>query len=337
MRRSLVAAAGILISLVAVWLLSVSVDLGATAVTLRRANPAVLLPVVGVIALQLGLRSVRWSTLLPRRDDGRRVRVSAIVPVLLIGYLGNVLLPARLGEGVRAVLIARRERLDVAEVVGTVVLERIVDTATLAVVALIAALTLPTVPRWLVQTTAVVGIIGFVAVVLVATLRMDVTSWLRTSLPALAGAPPVAALLTVIGRFGRGMGGRQRLPVICLAAAISTCAWLLDGVTFWLIAMALGINLGYVAALLVAAVAVLGTAIPSAPGYIGTFEVAATTTAAAIGVARSTALALAVMAHAVTVLPLAVGGAIAVAVLGVRFGGVVAAARTASPARPAAR
>jgi hypothetical protein len=336
MRRFLVVATGILISLVAVWLLSVSVDLGATAVTLRRANPAVLFPVVGVMAVQLVLRSVRWSALLPRRDDGRRVGVSTIIPALLIGYLGNVVLPARLGEGVRAVLIARRERLDVAEVVGTVVLERIVDTATLAVVALLAALMAPTVPGWVVQTTAGVGVIGFVAVVLLTMLRADLTSWFRTSVPTLAGAPPVAAVLAVMGRFGRGVGGGQRLPVIGLAAAISTCAWLLDGVTFWLIAAALGIDLGFVAALLVAAVAVLGTAIPSAPGYIGTFEVAATTTAAAIGVARSTALALAVMAHAVTVLPLAVGGAIAVVVLGVRFGGVVADARTASPARPAA-
>jgi glycosyltransferase 2 family protein len=68
------------------------------------------------------------------------VPVRRIVPVLLIGYLGNAVLPARLGEPIRAHLLARREGLSSALVFGTAVLERIIDLATLAIIAFAAAL-----------------------------------------------------------------------------------------------------------------------------------------------------------------------------------------------------
>ena len=75
----------------------------------------------------------------------------------------------------------------------------------------------------------------------------------------------------------------------------------------------LGLDLGVADAVLMGAVAVLATAIPAAPGYVGTFELAATSTAAALGVPRPEALALAVLVHVITVAPLALAGAVAIA------------------------
>jgi len=70
----------------------------------------------------------------------------------------------------------------------------------------------------------------------------------------------------------------------------------------------------------VAAVTVLGTAVPSAPGYVGTFDLAAATTAQALGVAAAPALALAVLAHAMTVLPTAGAGAVSLVAMNARLG-----------------
>ena len=65
------------------------------------------------------------------------------------------------------------------------------------------------------------------------------------------------------------------------------------------------------------AVTVLATAIPSAPAYVGTFELAAVSIATALGVPAETALAFAILAHLLSLLPTLVGGPIALAYIGV--------------------
>jgi len=114
------------VSVVAIWVVLRSVDLGSCATVLSHANPIPLAGCLAVIATQIVLRSIRWRLLLPSPPGGGRTRVARIVPVLLVGYLGNAVLPARLGEPIRAYLVARREDLDAAEAFGSVVLERVV-------------------------------------------------------------------------------------------------------------------------------------------------------------------------------------------------------------------
>ena len=62
---------------------------------------------------------------------------------------------------------------------------------------------------------------------------------------------------------------------------------------------------------MVSAVAVLGTAIPAAPGYVGTYELAATAAGTGIALAPEAALAVGVLVHAVTRIPLTIAGIVA--------------------------
>ena len=125
------------------------------------------------------------------------------------------------------------------------------------------------------------------------------------------------------------MDGRGRRPALAGAGGLSVLAWALDGVTYWAVAQSLGIDLTPAGAMFVAGITVLGTAIPSAPGYIGTFELAASAAARALGVAPEPALAFALLVHALTVLPLAIGGAASLVWIGARFGELVDAAPAA--------
>jgi uncharacterized membrane protein YbhN (UPF0104 family) len=104
---------------------------------------------------------------------------------------------------------------------------------------------------------------------------------------------------------------------------------MLDATTFWLAGRAIGVSMSPAAALIVAAVTVLGTALPSAPGYIGTFELAAATTAGALGVSAVPALALAVLAHALAVLPVAAAGAVSLAAMNAGLGRLASEAASA--------
>jgi uncharacterized membrane protein YbhN (UPF0104 family) len=112
------------------------------------------------------------------------------------------------------------------------------------------------------------------------------------------------------------------------AVVASALAWLLDGTSFWLAAQAVGADLGYTGALLVSGVTVLGTAIPSAPGFVGTFELAATSVATALGVPAAPALAMAVVAHVMTLGPTAIAGALGLVGMGARIGEVQRSAET---------
>ena len=96
---------------------------------------------------------------------------------------------------------------------------------------------------------------------------------------------------------------------------LSFLAWPLDALLIWLVASSISVEISLGAAALISVAAVLSTAVPSAPGYIGTYELAAAFAARAMGVASSPAFALAVLAHAFTILPVAIAGAVSLMLL----------------------
>jgi glycosyltransferase 2 family protein len=304
------------------------IDLRATIETLGRTDLRWLAATLLMVPFQVLLRTARWRLLLPHRPDGERPSIQRVMPVLLAGYFGNLVLPARLGEPVRAYLAARREQLSFPRVLGSVLLERVIDLATLALVAFAAAWAAGA-PTWMVRGTAIVALIGFgLAVVL---LTSGIPRVLRTVTRVLgARIERVRGAIRVLVTFGEGAGGQGRGP-LAAALGISTVTWAFVAGTYWLLGQALGLDLALAGALLIAAIATLGTAIPSAPAHIGTFEVAAVVGATAIGVAPDQALALALLAHAVTILPFAIAGAGTVAWMSISLRSIASEAAAALP------
>ena len=325
MRQVALGLLGALLSLAAIVIVVRSVDLGRTTQSIGSANLALLGPALALVAVGILMRSLRWQRLLPR--FGAPPPVRRIVPVVLVGYLGNAVLPARLGEPIRAYLLARREGLSPAQVFGTAVLERIVDVATLAVMAF-AATWLVHAPAWVIQLTAVAALGGAALVVLLATIGLR--PLLRPLDAYIARRPGGRAevLHRRLERFASGLGGSsQRVPIV-EATLLSVPIWLADGAICWFVASALGLTLSYPGALLVVGVGALGTSIPSAPGYVGTYELAASATARALGAPGAAAVGLAVVLHALTLLPVALSGAAALLLIG--RGGLLQLAREAT-------
>jgi glycosyltransferase 2 family protein len=309
-RRLILATVGLVASGVALYLVLRSVDLEATVQILVAASP---LPLVAALVPLFGsmvLRSWRWQRLLPGPPSLLR-----ILPVLLVGYLGNAVLPARLGEPIRAYLLARRESLSSAAVFGTVILERVLDLATLALMAFVATLLIAA-PSWLTQLTAVAAAL---AISVVALLVFVGISPLVRLIHRLVGPEPgaiVGRLLGPLERFAMGVAGGARRSSVAQAFAISIPVWLADTATCSLVGRSLGIELTPAESLIIVAVGALGTSIPSAPGYIGTYELAVSGAAGAFGVAPETALAFAVLLHAVTLVPIAIAGAASLVMMG---------------------
>ena len=324
LRRQLVMVVGLLVSAGALYLVLGSVDLAEASGIISRANPLALAGIVVVVAVQVSVRAFRWSLLFPRQIDGRRSPATRLLPPMLIGYLGNAVLPARLGEPIRALIASNREKAGITESMGSVLVERVIDVATLAVVAFTATL-LVDAPNWTRQALGVAAALGVAGVVVLSTVGIGPLVIVADRL----GLERREKLSSLVRRFAGSVGGRSRRAGIAGSAGISIAAWLLDAVSFWLAAQAVGVELSYGGAMLVAGITVLGTAIPSAPGYVGTFELAAAGMAGALGVAPAAALAMAVVAHVMTLAPMALGGAVALAFVGTSLGD---AAREASSA-----
>jgi glycosyltransferase 2 family protein len=318
---------GVAVSVVALAIVVGSVDVAAAWTVLRGASLPVLVVALSVVALQVVIRGWRWRIVLPPRRGAEPVPVGRAIAPLLVGYLGNAVFPARLGEPIRAVLIARREGLEPMAAFGATMLERLVDIVTLALIGFAAALTLAA-DWWIVAVGGVAGLGGLVALGLLVTLGATRLADLGARALSHVGLTDRTRRLQGWARsFAAGVDRGRDLPRLARVLLLSTIAWVLDASIFWLVGLALGIDLGIAGAVLVGAVAVLATAIPAAPGYVGTFELAATVTAVALGVPQPEALALAVVVHVITVVPLAIAGAVAVVSMGTGLGRLAAEAK----------
>jgi uncharacterized protein (TIRG00374 family) len=315
MRGHLARWGGLVISGIALFVVLQGVDLADVVDIIGSASIGPLVLAIVVVGVQVSLTTQRWRILLPRRPDDSIVPFGHALRYQLVGYLGNFVLPARMGELVRSYLVARYEAMAFAQTIGTAVLERVLDLATLAVIAFVVALALDA-RTWVVQATGLVAGAGVVAIVILATVSpARLLGWLHR-LVGSRGGHRMAALLGHVDRFARGVSPVGRRGPLALATLLSIVGWLLEGTIFWLVAVSIGVPLSPAEAMLTAGVTILVTAIPSAPGYVGTYELAATAVATSFGVPPDAAFALAVLAHAVTLLPLAVGGAISLASLG---------------------
>lgn len=315
-RRRVVAALGLVVSILAILLVARSVDLGETARILGSASIVPLVLAEAVFLVGLGLRIAIWRVLLPDRSDGSRVSAARLTPVLMVSLLGNLLLPARLGEVVGAYLISRRENLSLGSAFGSVALQRIIDTATLAVIAFLAAAGAGA-ALWIVQGTGMLAAAGIVLLIALSTTGLEPFVRLLGRLAVVEVLRrPISAVVRRLDRFVYWSGGAHRRGAIGLTLGLSVTCWLSNAAMFWLVGQAIGAPLSPAGALLVMSVAVLATAIPSAPAYVGTFELAAVTVAGSLGVPGGLALALAVLAHGLSLLPTAIGGSLALAHLG---------------------
>jgi uncharacterized protein (TIRG00374 family) len=301
---------GILISVVCVYLALRGVDLGKTADLLGSARLQWLALGVAGVTADLFFRAIRWQRLIAPIKPVPLRRLSGY---MLVGYLANNVLPARLGELVRSHYLGDREGISRSATLGTVIVERVVDTIVLVGIGAAAILILNV--RGVVVSAILVGVA--LAGLLVVALALALAAH------RLPGATRLAAFL---GRWPRVKGIALRLRdglrvaalprTVAAAAVLSVAAWSCTVVAVLAMGQALGIQLTVGEGALLAAGTNLATAIPSGPGYLGTFEYAGQTIAVALGLPASSGLALALLTHVLTLIVSSAGGVVALVRLG---------------------
>ena len=298
-------ALGIGVSLFAIYVLVRSVDLQAAFEVLRTASPAWIGVMLVTTTLDIAARGARWRTLLA---PIARLPYHRVLGYTYIGYLANNVLPARLGELYRSHALGDGEGISRTTVLGTVVVERVVDTV---MVVAIAALAVFVLSARGVMTSAVLLGAAFVAL-LVIVLGLGIAAH------RLPGANRVAAiiarrprLLELARRLRDGLAVAGRPRVVGVAIAFSALAWIASTMTFLAAGQAIGLELTVAQGALLTSGVALVTIVPSGPGYLGTFELTVVGICEGFGIPRDDAFAMGLLVHLMILATTSIGGVVA--------------------------
>ena len=252
---------GILIGAVFLWLALGQTSLEEVKTILSQSNVGWLFIALGFYAADLLVRISRWRTLL---REVKTLSFQSVGIALLVGYAANNIMPARLGELFRADFAGRRYQLSRSAVVGSIFVERVLD-GLIVVLCLVLG-------RLFVSEQAVLNSLTAISALLF--LGIFIALWLLSRERRhdwLASLPP--AINSRIQSFRQGLSV-MRGNGFGRVVNLSLIVWLLEGITFWAVLKAVGVSLGWQQMLSVVGVASLSSLIPSAPGFVGTYQYA---------------------------------------------------------------
>jgi len=266
-------------------------------------------------------RAWRWKYLM--RPLGE-LRVTALYPIVIIGFMANNLIPARAGELVRAYVVGEREKVSKMAALGTIAVDRVFDGITLLPILLIVGAVsgvnseLRTIAIWM---TAIFGLLLVVLVVLALSAGLSRTAVdLALRLVPARLKPNVRALAE---SFLTGLHSFRSPIDMFLASATSVASWLLEATMYYMVGLAFGLHLGFDIYLLICAGANLAIAVIATQGGVGPFEFVAQQTAIHFGVASGLASAYAVALHALVLLPVIAVGLYALWAINLSLGEVL--------------
>lgn len=296
MKRTLRIAASLGLSAVFLWIALHGVDWDEASAALREAHLWVVGPafVAGIVSLYF--RALRWGVLL---RPVARVGTQSLMSATAIGFAANMLLPLRAGEVIRPWLLARKEKLPLAQTIATVALERLFDMATLLLFFSVATLTLPLPPEWKRYGWFFLGTFVVVLVVLLVLQRRP-ESTISFATRVLAPLPEnfSSLVLRAIRQFADGLGSLESGSAMGLALVYSLAVWLSLGVSFGLGLSALELPVPWVrGALSLTAIVAIAVAIPGGPGFIGMFQVGCEVALGVYGIGKSVAFSYSVLVH----------------------------------------
>jgi len=293
---------------------------------LQDANYAWLIPGVAVYFVGVGVRAWRWHYLL---RPLKPIPTRTMFPIVAIGYMGNNIYPARAGEVLRAVVLKRREDVPISASLATIIVERVYDGV---VMLAFVFLNLPELARLTadsgfvgnIQNLALWGSAAFVGVLAAFLLAAmfphqaeGVLAWLVNRLV------PVRFREKIIGLALKFLGGLESLrsPREALMVFVtSVVIWLLETGKYWFVMHAFNFQVSFFTLMLMNGIVNLATTIPSAPGYVGTFDAPGIAVLTAYGINQAIAAGYTVVLHVALWFPITALGAYYMAREGIRWG-----------------
>jgi len=298
---------GVLISVIGLYYAFRQINFWELWISIKNVNFILVILAIVILLLSNVIRAWRWQILVkPIKDVSFEPAFSSI----MIGYFGNSVLPFRMGEFLRAFVVADKTSLTASTAFGTIVIERILDFIGLSTVIL---LIMTVYPLASVGGSIIIGVIGlsltaFIFIFLFGgfksslLVKIEKSSLLRIGL--------LHKILPFIKNFLDGattIRATNKLGIILLYTLI---IWIMYYCSTYLATIATGIELEWFGFGVLLISTTLAISIPAAPGYVGTYHAAAVYILTNLfDVGRSNAQAAAIILHAVGTIPIVIIGA----------------------------
>lgn len=316
---------GVFISIVFIWLALRGLRLEEFWDSVEQANYIWLLPGIGVYFVGVWVRAWRWHYLL---GPIKRIPTRTMFPITTIGYMGNNIYPARAGEVLRAVILKRREGVSVSASLATIIVERIFDGVVMLAFIFV---NLPELTKLTgssgfigtIQQVAMIGtgiFLGALAVFLIAAMFPRITA--KSGLWFIYRLMPKRSHERIIALMNKFLGGLASLRSpfnVLMVFFTSVIIWLLETGKYWFVMHAFDFSVSFFALMLMNGIVNLATTIPSAPGYIGTFDAPGIAVLTAYGVEHSVAAGYTLVLHVALWLPITLLGAYYLAREGIKW------------------
>jgi uncharacterized protein (TIRG00374 family) len=196
---------GIVISAIFLFLAFRKVNVGDLKLALEHADYAYVIPAFLLSLVSLWVRAVRWRFLL---RPVKTIGIGTLFDATAIGFMGNNLLPARLGELMRAHVIGGKEKISRSAALATIVVERVFDGFTLLLfLAVVLVVWSPGFPGWLRKASAVAVVFYICALVFLVLFTVKTEAVMRVSETIARPLPEsVKRLLSrALGSFANGL------------------------------------------------------------------------------------------------------------------------------------
>ncbi len=300
LRRTLNIAAGWVIAFACLGWIFHDLKLSAVWASMHGVRWLWIVPAIAADVFSYWCQGMRWSLLLRPLGKVKPLRATQAV---YSGLLTNELFPMRLGELVRSYLVSRWTGAAMYRVFPSIAVERLFDGFWLCVGFGLAALAVQ-LPRNLTRAADVVGLI------------------------VLAGAAAIAVIVWrgargwggVVGRFVREFHDMARSPGFLSAATISAGVLAFQALAFWLVMLAFRLPLSIWAGAVALLVVHLGTALPNAPGNLGTYQFFCVLALSLFGVDKTDAAGFSLFVFVLLTAPLWAIGALALSRSGLSLG-----------------
>jgi uncharacterized protein (TIRG00374 family) len=319
---------GVLISALFLYLVLKDIQFGLLWQKTREANYWWILPGVGVYFIGLWVRAWRWHYLL---RPLKAIPTKAMFPIVAMGYAGNNIFPARAGEVIRAVVLKRKEDVPISASLATIIVERVFDGVVMLAfiflnLAELSRLTedVKVIQNLTIQDVALWGSFAFFgALAIFLAAAMFPTPTERIALWLIEWLVPARIREKTMDITRRFLGGLESLrsPLEALMVFFtSVVIWLLETVKYWFVMHAFGFSVSFFALMLMNGVVNLATTIPSAPGYLGTFDLPGIKVLEAYSVGAETAASYTFVLHFALWFPVTAVGLYYLAREGFRWG-----------------
>ncbi len=315
-------AVGCIVGVGCLWLALRKVSLGEVATALHGFDARYLIAAVAVSLTIQVFRAWRWQIEL---TPLRRLPFSLLWQVVSVAYMMINVLPFRLGEPVRPILLSWKTGLPIPAIVGNWVFEKMMDAAALVLIIHL-TLVMSDLPPWAHRASGVSLATFLVLLTFVGAVWLRGERFFDATLARLLPAPACARTRAVL--LG-ARDGLQILPdhrLVACVFLVTLVLWTLPILSSWLLLRGFGLTLPLAAPFVIFVCIGLGTALPNPPGMFGVFQIAAVVALGLFNVHKSEAVAYGIVLNAVQFFTLVAQGLVALPLVGVGLGALTRAA-----------